>query len=318
MKRVTLLDTSVCSLNAGDSIIMDAVRKELLDIIPNASYHATFVHDKIGKSSRKLIKNSDFSFVGGTNILSSDMLRQKHWKIGVLEYFYLNDLILLGVGWGKYQQDPTWYTSKYLQKILSGKYLHSVRDSYSEDMLRRAGVTNVINTGCPTMWRLTKTHCKNIPTEKSKDVILTLTDYRKSFDDDRKLIDILARNYEKIYFWPQGVRDYGYANDLSLFSKSNVEIVNPNLQSYDNLLNSGVKYDFVGTRLHGGIRALQKGHRAIIIGVDNRALEKAKDFKLNVINRSELDCLEESINSILITDININENNINKWKEQFI
>ncbi|WP_419675663.1 hypothetical protein ACN2CX_08425 [Aliarcobacter butzleri] len=30
MKKVTLLDTSICSSNIGDSIIMDAIKKEIL------------------------------------------------------------------------------------------------------------------------------------------------------------------------------------------------------------------------------------------------------------------------------------------------
>lgn len=319
MNKITLLDTSVCSSNIGDSIIMDACKRELFSIFPESSYYTSFTHDRIGKISRKHIKSSDYAFVCGTNLLSSDMRKQKQWKIGMLDFFHLNDLLLLGVGWKNYQKIPTFYTKHYLKKILNANLLHSVRDSYTEAKLKELGIMNVINTGCPTMWQLTEEHCADIPTQKSKDVILTLTDYRKSFNDDFELIKILKNNYDTIYFWPQGARDYKYAKDLSLFSDQKVKLIYPNLQSFNAILNNpSIKIDFIGTRLHGGIRALQKKHRAIIIGVDNRALEKAKDFNLNVVDRNNLFTLEETINSNLITNITLNENNINTWKEQFL
>ncbi|WP_123377831.1 polysaccharide pyruvyl transferase family protein [Aliarcobacter butzleri] len=319
MKKVTLLDTSICSSNIGDSIIMDAIKKEIFDIFPDGSYYSTLTHDILGKVSRKLIKNNCYNFVCGTNLLSSNMRTQKQWKLGIKDYFQLNNLILLGVGWKNYENNPTILTKFLLKKILSTKFIHSVRDTYTENKLLSLGIRNVINTGCPTMWRLSKEHCKEIPTYKSDKVILTLTDYRKSIELDKKLISILENNYKEIYFWPQGARDYQYAQDLNLFKKNKVTLINPNLQSFDSLLDDPkIKLDFIGTRLHSGIRALQKKHRTIIIGVDNRALEINKDTNLNVIDRNNLSLLESKINSNIITNIILKENNIKTWKKQFI
>jgi polysaccharide pyruvyl transferase WcaK-like protein len=245
------------------------------------------------------------------------MRTQKQWNLDIKDYLELKNLILLGVGWKNYEKNPTFLTKLLLKKILTKEILHSVRDSYTENKLLSIGINNVINTGCPTMWRLTKEHCKEIPTNKSDEVILTLTDYRKSILLDKKLITILKDNYKKIHFWPQGARDFKYAEDLELFSNDKVVLINPNLQSFELLLNSEKKFDFVGTRLHGGVRALQKKHRTIIIGVDNRALEIKKDTNLNVIDRNDLDLLNSEINSNFTTDISINEKNIRIWKEQF-
>lgn len=320
MKKITLLDTSICSSNIGDSIIMDAMRKELFDIFPNGSFYSTFTHEKMGKISRKLIKNSIYSFICGTNLLSSNMRTQQQWKLGIKDYFQLNNLILLGVGWKNYEKNnPTFYTKFLLKKILNTQLIHSVRDTYTENKLKSIGINNIINTGCPTMWRLNKEHCKDIPTNKSDEVILTLTDYRKSSNLDKKLINILKDNYKKIHFWPQGARDYQYAENLNLFKGNKVSLINPNLQSFDSLLNNPEKkFDFVGTRLHGGVRALQKKHRTIIIGVDNRALEINRDSNLNVINRDNLDLLDSKINSNFATNISIKEDNIKNWKKQFV
>lgn len=318
MKKITILDTSICTSNLGDFIIMDAVKKQLLSIFENSMFFNTSTHDIIGKRSKMLIQNSDYTFVGGTNLLSSKMRTQRQWKIGIKEFFYLNNLILLGVGWKNYQNNPTIYSSIFFKKILDSDNLHSVRDSYTENMLNKAGIKNVINTGCSTMWNLTENYCTNIPRTKAEDVVLTLTDYRKSHSDDIELVNILKKNYNTIYFWPQGARDYNYAKDLGILNFNQVVLINPNLTSFDELLaNKDISLDFVGTRLHGGIRALQFKRRTIIIGIDNRAIEKSKDFNLTVVNRGDSHNLEKLIKNSFETRIKIDTPNISKWKSQF-
>ncbi|MGL6364348.1 hypothetical protein ACSZMZ_00030 [Aeromonas veronii] len=58
--------------------------------------------------------------------------------------------------------------------------------------------------------------------------------------------------------------------------------------------------------------------RTIIIGIDNRALEKKKDFNINVIERHNISkALEVEIKRDFETNITINEKNIEKFKAQF-
>jgi hypothetical protein len=52
----------------------------------------------------------------------------------------------------------------------------------------------------------------------------------------------------------------------------------------------------------------------MIIAVDNRALEIAKDTNLNVINRNNLDPVMTFINSPYFTDIKLPLENIEKWR----
>ena len=76
--------------------------------------------------------------------------------------------------------------------------------------------------------------------------------------------------------------------------------------------------DFVGTRLHAGIKAMQRYRRAIIIIVDNRARSMKRDYNLNCIERDNIDeQLETYINGDFKTDIHLNTSNIEKWKNQF-
>ena len=51
--------------------------------------------------------------------------------------------------------------------------------------------------------------------------------------------------------------------------------------------NSNSELDYVGTRLHAYIRAVQHGKRAINIVVDDRGKEMGRDFNLTIVRRGE-------------------------------
>ena len=179
--------------------------------------------------------------------------------------------------------------------------LHSVRDSFTESQLKAVGINNVINTGCPTMWNLTPEHCKSISAVKSNAVVFTLTDYNQDLTSDLKLISALKYLYQDVYFWPQGSGDISYFESLPIDVVREVKVLSPHLHSLNAILVSG-NIDYVGTRLHAGIRALQRKVRSLIIGIDNRAIEKSKDFGLPVLSRTDIDRLREGANKSLMLD----------------
>ena len=318
MKKILLFDTSICTDNLGDYLIMEAIKLELRNIFHNDFFIHIPTHDKVGKNSINKINISDFRFVCGTNLLSSNMNNYNQWKINIWDLRFINNVILIGVGWWQYQKSPNFYTRVLLSKTLHKKYLHSVRDNYTADKLKEIGFKNVINTGCPTLWNLNNRHCSLIPNGKSDNVLFTLTDYNKDYKKDLELIRILKNNYERIYFWPQGLNDYEYLRILLKSSKDNVVYISPNIEELNKLLSSEIKLDYVGTRLHAGIRAMQYKRRTIIISIDNRAIELAKDFNLPLIKREEMNCLPDRINSGFQTIISLPIEDINKWRNQFI
>ena len=316
MKKILIFDTSICSTNIGDCIIMDGVKIQLSKIFLNDMFFYSITHDKIHKKTYELNKISNYSFIGGTNLLSSNMNRYNQWKINLIDLIFLKDIILMGVGWWQYQTKPNIYTTYLLKSILNRDILHSVRDSFTKQMLKNAGIHNVINTGCPTMWKLTEKHCQKIPRIKAENVIFTLTDYNKDIQNDKKFIDILIKNYNQIFFWAQGSEDYEYIKSFK--GLKNIKIIGGNLRSLDNLLeDNNLSLDYIGTRLHAGVRSLQKFRRSIVLGIDNRAKEKSKDFNLKVLPRENISELENIIRSNFVTNIKLNEDNISKWKNQF-
>lgn len=76
--------------------------------------------------------------------------------------------------------------------------------------------------------------------------------------------------------------------------------------------------DYVGTRLHAGIHAMNYRIRSIIIAIDNRAIEMARDFQLPIIDRVNIETdLRKMIQSDFMTKVKIPVDNINLWKAQF-
>lgn len=312
MKVISVFDTTISDHNLGNQIIMDAVYRHLRDVFPSG-YFLKVPYMEITKHTNKYLKISDFTFFGGTNSLSSRMERYKQWGISLSNSGSVNDVILMGLGWWQYQQKESIYTKLLLHKVLDKNHIHSVRDSYTENKLISLGFTNVVNTGCPTLWDLTPEHCESIRKKKSDQVLFTLTDYNQDKKRDKFIVSVLKKNYSKLYFWVQGIGDFKYIKSLCT---ENIEIINPHLTALDHMLSS-VDIDYVGTRLHAGIRAIQHKKRSIIIAVDNRAHEMSKDFNLVTVDSSNLEKLDSLINSKLETKLNIPYANIKQWKQQF-
>jgi polysaccharide pyruvyl transferase WcaK-like protein len=314
-----VLDTSVASENYGDFLIMDAATPVIDDVF--SDYHKiTFpTHERLGLKSYKTQKEVSLNIACGTNLLHSHMGLVRQWNIGLRDLWFLKPVVLFGVGWrSKKTRKTDRYTKWLLKKVLSEDHIHSVRDSYAEEKLRKIGINNVVNTSCPTMWHLDKDHCSKIPTQKGKNVVLVLTDYSQNKEIDRRLLNILKKEYKNIFFWCQGRHDYQYIKSL-IDTDENIIILDGNISTFDKLLSDhSLSLDYVGTRLHGGIRALQNKRRSIIIGVDHRSLQKKEDFNLPVINRYVAEEeLREYIISDLQLDINIPRQNINSWLKQF-
>lgn len=314
MKKIVILDTWTNNTNLGNKIIVESVYKELRNIFPHDFFYRVPALEYI-RAGRVKIEEADYVFLAGTNLLSSDMENTSQWCVDPQEEFWSNKVILMGLGWWQYQtREANIYTRSVLNKILSRKCLHSLRDYYTKDKFEQLGFKGV-NTGCPTIWGLEAEHCAEIPDTKSEKVLLTFTEYNMNPEYDRLLFEILEKKYSTVYFWPQMYYDYYYARKIC---GENLVVIDPSLEALDDLLRSE-DVDYVGTRLHAGIRALQHKRRTVIIAVDNRAIEMGNDFKLPVLKRGEIGgCLEKKIDENWKTLIKLDRKAIREWKEGII
>lgn len=322
METIVLFDPSIRSLNLGDHIIMDSSRKELEEILENryiieCGTHTpavTFYQNTELNPRMKIYNNAKYKFICGSNLLWKNLfIFRPTFNVNLFNSKIYRNSILLGVGTNSSKKKVNWYTKKIYNNILSKEFIHSVRDETTKEMLEEMGY-KAINTGCPTMWRFDDKFCSEIPTKKAEKVIFTLTDYHRDKINDQKMIDILVKNYDEVFFWIQGVYDEEYFKSFENIEK--IKVVSPSLKALKKLLQEN-EIDYVGTRLHAGMFALQHKRRSIILAIDNRVRDMKRTYNLNTIEREEIEKLEEILLSEFETKICINKENIEKWLSQF-
>lgn len=319
---ITLYDTACGSKNLGDQIIMDAVTHELGGILPNEMMMNYPTHYPMSREAKRLAWSNELSFIGGTNLLKGHWrtkAKDNQWACSLLDSWAMSPAILMGVGWHSYGDKITNKAKIFYRNALSSEYIHSCRDNYSADKIKSVGFDNVINTGCPTTWCLSTERLSKLSKQKSESVVFTLTDYRQDACSDTDLINQLLSSYKKVYFWPQGNKDKDYY--LSLLpsvkgNKDSVKILPMNLNAFNSVLKDG-NIDYIGTRLHAGVRALQLDIRALIISVDNRAKEMGSDFGLPVAPRGSSNYIVDLLLKTEPADLQLPHNAIRVWKEQF-
>lgn len=322
MKSILLLDTGIATQNIGDEIINDSIKRNWPELYEDNYIYRMPTHTPpylwwqqlFFKKKMKAFDKADLKFLCGTNALYTNMFRPvPQWNLNLFNHKMYDGTILLGVGAGINSRRANLYTKHLYSKVLNREFIHSVRDDFTAKFLHDLGY-KAINTGCPTLWGFVDDFCNDIPSQKSNRVVFTLTGYQPDIPNDKAMIDILSKNYDELYFWPQTLADLDYLNSLGHY---NCSIVSPNLSSYDNILEQDV--DYVGNRLHGGIRALQHKCRTIIISIDYRANNMRDKNSLPVIERSEIpSSLERWINRKQVIQITgIDSTAINEWKSQF-
>jgi polysaccharide pyruvyl transferase WcaK-like protein len=315
MKNITIVDTSINTDNIGDEIIMEAVNDIIADLFHDFYIFRVPSHDLISDRARMFIRLSSWCFVGGTNLLSSEFKPWNLWRLDGLAVnaFGSSRTICLGVGWNDYMSPPSPEMTEIYKTALSSDHIHAVRDQYTGQHLQTIGISSAF-TSCPTTWQLTPNHCASIPTSKADSAVITLSAWRSDIEMDKLWIDAVRKKYKKIFFFPQMFDDYSYFRKLGY---DDIIVAASTLKSYDQFLEKN-DVDFIGTRLHGGIRALQKGRRALILSIDNRAAELGKDTGLPVLPRSDTPAISHWIQADRPTELILPQDAIDRWKAQFL
>ena len=289
-------DTNVNNL--GDLIISEAVNSVVSDIVPEENLFRISSHSKFKLDDLRRILFADFVFLGGTNLLSS-YFNKMNRPLGPNRMWHLivprlRNVVLLGVGWGYgYGEDVSPTASRYYKRIFKKGTTHSVRDSYSTQKLLSSGINKVVNTNCPTLWTLNGTSMDLLVNKNSKKYskcIFTLTDYGKDYGLDDQLLSMLGKEFRELIFFPQGKWDAQYLKMLPSYSKlkDRIVILERSLKAYDSFVSTASDTLYIGTRLHGGIRCLQKNIKSLVVSIDNRAMDISNDTGLAVVSRGDI------------------------------
>lgn len=322
MESIVLFDPSIRSLNLGDHIIMDSSERQLAEITRGrftlkCATHApvvTFYQNTRRNPRMRFYDEAKYKFVCGSNLLWRRLsVPRPTFNINPFNCMPYEGCVLLGVGSDSGNKEMDGYTRRLYRKVLSAEYVHSTRDDKTKAIVESLGL-KAINTGCPTMWSFTEDFCLEIPSTKAEDVVFTLTDYNRDAERDREMIRILKRNYRRVSMWLQGAFDEEYLDELG--EREGIHLVGPSLAAFDEALSAG-DVDYVGTRLHAGMYALQHKRRSIILIVDERVRSMRASYGINCLEREAIFDLDGLINSNVPTRMNINEDAINTWLSQF-
>jgi polysaccharide pyruvyl transferase WcaK-like protein len=316
---VTLLDPSIGSRNLGDKIISEAVHREIRRAAPSAWLQVYSSHQALGLRVASSIRRCRVGLVGGSNLLDFSMgwtSTFNQWGVGVGSVVLLRGarVVLVGVGSTNYSpRGPSRAAKQLLPRLLSQTQLHSVRDTYTAELLHALGISNALYTGCPTMWNLDPDLLGRIPATPATEAVVVVTDYRRAPELDTGWLRLVKQRYEKVHLWPQGEGDLGYVTSLGL---SGLNILPPTLEGYDDVLaGEDRSIDYVGTRLHAGIRALQFGRRAVIISVDNRSREISRSTGPPVVGGEPgTGEIARALDSRDFAGVSLPRENIDRWR----
>lgn len=316
LDSVALFDPSIATRNAGDEIIAEAVQREVSALFPTAFVARLPTHEGLGVRSWRMAHQARARIVAGSNILGPRMLFDRQWRIRPWDLAAVRGLRLMAVGWRGDDEAQNGVSDAFLRRLLARDGLHSVRDGQTLRCLAARGIHNVVNTGCVTMWRLDVSALRALPCHRAGRVVTTVNVGRRHPGDEAVLEALLGR-YAEVWLWPQGIDDLPWARELTV-RYPRLTLVGPTLGAYDALL-SGGDIDFVGNRLHGGIRALQHGRRALILGIDNRAREIARDTGLPIIDLDEgPEAVSAALDAPRRISITLPRAEIARWKAQFV
>lgn len=313
MRHVHLIDTSVGSDNIGDEIIVSEIKRHLAPLLSDAYVTSSAGHDGLGLYSRPLAKAADVILLLGTNAL------RHQYRVGKKYIWHVDrkdipaiegKVVLLGVGANRDFEKIERRQLGFLKRVLSVNHAHSVRDETGARIVRECGL-EALNTSCPTLWA--KPSVRVDPKQKPSAVCFTLTRHKPDAAD-QKMIDVFRDNYSEIYFWPQQITDIDYFESLT--DISGIEVLPANLMQYDALLSS-TEIDVVGTRLHGSIRGLHHGRRALAIAIDNRARDIGREVGLPTLMRADIHKLPQHLCGDLSCDLDLPQSQIDSFLDQF-
>ncbi len=329
MKSIVIFDTALGSGNVGDEIILDAVKRNMQDVfdqffslrlathVPNFSKTLLFL-SKIRRNRKiEFYKKADLKFICGTNLIEQKgACRPKsQWALYPYNLGLYQNSVLIGAGTKSEDPDLSLISTYLYKRVLSKEFLHSTRDELTKQLIENLGF-RAVNTGCPTIWELTPDLCERIPRKKADACILSVSGYKSQRDPvrDQAMINILKKSYKKLWIWTQTIMDEEYVR--SLHGTEDMECI-CSLEKFRTVLRHN-DADYVGTRLHGGIFALQNQVRTIIVGIDHRAEGVHMTNNIPMVSRLNVETeLEDRIHSSWNTEIRNNEAEIARFKEQF-
>jgi hypothetical protein len=308
MRSLVWLDPGLESQNAGDEVISEAIGA--IDAsVGMARRISTHRHPRL--RDLRALAAAEIVVIGGSNILASHMERHRQWLVTpAVAASVWGKCVFVGVGWWQYQRPPCRYSKWLIKGIADQGALHAARDGYTAQRLRDMGLRTAM-TSCPTMWGLPR----ELPQSRSTTALVTVTNYYRDKVVDSCWLSAVSSRYQRVVAVGMEAGDFNYLESIGFLEIPNVAYAGTGLGTLDRALEDEV--EFVGTRLHAGIRSLGAGRRSLILGVDNRAKEIAVGTGLPVVPRIDLAGIRQWIEGPSASTLTLPTEAIEGWLEWF-
>lgn len=275
----TILAPWIATSNDGDLVIRN-------DLITRLAQSRVFLSETLPtqipltRAQCKRLKPVQHVLVGGTNLLSTYGRGDNQWPLPRYAMRPLGGkLILMGVGWRRPELEPKGFPRSRVVGLLNPSCVHSVRDRSAATALEAAGMQYLV-TGCPSLLRIPD----KLGAFSTTEAVVTITDYFPDARRDRSIVRWARERFPCVRLQPQGSGDVAYAKaELGFTDK---DILSKGVVHFQRYLEA-FRPVYVGTRLHGGIVALQMGLPTVIVGIDNRAVDMGQEFDLPVAVKTE-------------------------------
>lgn len=307
--RLAVFDPSLATDNLGDEVIYQAVEVVLLDLFPNAFIHRIASHEALSDRSHKVLRAADMVFVAGSNLLPPD---GGQWRLTLADSLFCDNIVVIGAGWQHDSTPLTRESTKIIRRTFHRTALHAVRDQPAADNLATLGL-RVVNTSCPTLWSIDAAAAARIPIVRAPEAVVAVTAYRKRPAEDAAFLRLVTECYRKVWFYPQMADDVPHLERIGF---GHLPRIRASTEAYTRFLAEN-DVDYVGSRLHGGIRALQTGKRSLILQVDNRARDIATHTGLPSARLDDLAGIRAWIEAPAPTVLRLPAADIAAWKSQF-
>lgn len=267
---IVIADTSICSSNTGDQIIVSAAREAVRPLTDRYGLRSIPTHTGMGYRGRRILEESPVALLAGTNLLSAHVGPKQQWRTLPLRSRHRR-FVSFGCGFGSGEDRPTKGATSFLRATLDSGALHAARDRFSADLLQELGF-RAIYTGCPTMWMVDREAPEAQPVPEDRCVVILNRTLRRP-DLDRLVLRAATSSFAHVRFWCQAPFDRAY---LTLLPANATEIP-PSLQALAAELRTHPGAQVLTTRLHAAIYSQWFGHRPHLIAVDIRSQRAAGD-----------------------------------------
>lgn len=267
---IVIADTSVCSSNTGDQIIVSAVRDALRPLTDRFGVRHIPTHTGMGYRGRRILEQAPVAVLAGTNLLSAHVGLRQQWRTIPLRRRHRR-FVSFGCGFGSGEDRPTRAAAAFLRATLHPGALHAARDMFSADLLQDLGF-RAIYTGCPTMW-LVDRDAPPTPSSPEDRCVVILNHTLRRPDLDSLVLRASTERFGDVRFWCQAPYDRAYLPALP----ANASEIPPSLAALGAELRAHPGAEVVTTRLHAAIYAQWFGHRPRFIAVDLRSQRCAGD-----------------------------------------